>query len=205
MTQIITVSREFGSGGRELGRLLAQELGYAYYDREILDIIAQQTQMEPQYIEKSLERGINVPLRYGRSFSYYASTSQNTIKLLVTQCAIIKEIAAQSNCVIVGRGANAILSDYSPFSIFVYADMTSKLARCKNRAPADENLTYKEMKKKIKEIDGARAKEMAILSNLKWGDKESYHLCVNTSGIEIPTIAPTVAQYAQCWLGGSNK
>lgn len=202
MTKIITLSREFGSGGRELGRLLAEELGYTYYDREILDIIAQQTQMEPQYIEKSLEKGVNIPLRYGRSFSYYASTSPNTIKLLVIQQAIIKEIATKSNCVIVGRGANAILRDYSPFSIFVYADMESKLARCKRRAPAGENLTYKEMKKKIKEIDGARAKEMSLLSNLKWGDKENYHLCLNTSGVDLPNIAPTVAQYAQYWLGG---
>ena len=101
---------------------------------------------------------------------------------------------------IVGRGANKILEEEEPFNIFIYADMESKMARCRERAPEDENLTDKELARKIRQVDAARAKTQEMISDFKWGDKKWYHLCVNTSGLPIPETAALVAEYAKHWF-----
>lgn len=123
MTKVITVSREFGSGGRELGKRLADTLGYAYYDKEILEEIAKQTQTSEWYVERMLEGVLapHVPLHYGRSFSYYSPITHQAVKMLVEERNVIRLLAAKGNCVIVGRGANTILEERRPFNIFVYA------------------------------------------------------------------------------------
>lgn len=197
---IITISREFGSGGRELGKRIADILGYSYYDREVITAIAAKHDFDEHYVEKVLESGFSFsfPITYGRTFSYTTdATGQQALELLTTQCSILKEIAERENCVIVGRSANIILEDYKPLNLFVYADMESKIRRCRERAPEDEHLTDAQMKKKIRQIDAGRAMHQRFLSDLKWGEKEGYHLCINTSGMEIKKIAPAVADFAK--------
>lgn len=204
MSNIITVSREFGSGGREVGKRLADELGYAYYDREILEEIAKETNMSEWYVENVLEKGVprSTVLHFGRSFSYYSPVTQQAINLLVAERNVIKVLAAKGDCVIVGRGANTVLAEEHSFNIFVYADMESKVARCRARASEDEKLTDKELEKKIKQIDSARAKSQEMVANFKWGDKRGYHLCVNTSGMSIKQMIPALAAYTKQWLEG---
>lgn len=196
---IITISREFGSGGRELGKRIADVLGYAYYDREIITAIAEKHKMNEHYVENVLENGFPVafPISYGRTFSFTDVAGQQAIDLLSSQCSILKELAAKENCVIVGRSANIILEDFNPLNIFVYADIESKIKRCRERASEDEQLTDNEMKRKFKQIDAGRAKHQRFLSDAKWGDKSGYHMCINTSGLVIKNIAPVVAEYAK--------
>ena len=143
MSNIITVSREFGSGGRELGKRLADELGVAYFDKEILEAIAEQTNTSEWYAQEVLERGMlpGYALHFGHSFSYYSPVAQQAVNLMVAERKVIKELAEKQDCVIVGRGANKILEKEEPFNIFIYADMESKMARCRERAPEDEHLT----------------------------------------------------------------
>lgn len=200
---IITISREFGSGGRELGKRLADELGFAYYDREIVTAIAQKTQMDEGYVANALEGGLfrGVPVHFGRTFSYTASLMTNTTNLFVEQHKIIRELAAKGNCIIVGRAADAILEEYKPLNLFVYADIPSKVARCRERAPEGENLTERELIRHIKKIDAERARYYEMFSDTRWGSKEGYHLCVNTTGKQIKKLVPSLAQYARCWLG----
>lgn len=199
---IITISREFGSGGRELGKRMADLLGYSYYDREIITAIAQKHNFDESYVENVLEGGVPfaAPLTYGRTFSYADPTGQQAIQLLSAHCRFLKEVAEKGNCVIVGRCASVILEDYKPLNIFVYADMESKLARCRSRAPEGENLRDNELKRKIRQIDAGRAKHQRFLSDRKWGDKEAYDLCVNTSGKDIKKLAPVIAEYAKSVL-----
>lgn len=199
---IITISREFGSGGRELGKRLADELGFAYYDREIVTAIAQKTQMDEGYVANALEGGLfrGVPIHFGRTFSYTTSLMTNTTNLFVEQHKIIRELAAKGNCIIVGRAADAILEEYNPLNLFVYADMPSKVARCRDRAPEGENLTERELIRHIKKIDAERARYYEMFSDTRWGSKEGYHLCVNTTGRQIKKLVPALAQYARCWL-----
>lgn len=204
MTKIITVSREFGSGGRELGKRLADALGFAYYDREIVTALAQQTGMEESYLENQLEKDsiVRYPIHFAQSFSQLSTISDTTIQLKAMQTKLIKSIATRGNCVIVGRAADSILEEYDPFCLFVYADQDSKLARCRSRVAAGENLTDRDIIRQMKRIDRSRAEYHDIISSRVWGQKESYHLCINTTDTEIKTVIPAIAAYYNAWLLG---
>ena len=162
--RIITISREFGSGGRELGKRLADALGFAYYDREIVSSIAEKCNLD---VENVLRKGltINVPVTFGHTFYFYSDpTSENELKVLNTQQQIIKELALRGDCVMVGRSSGIILEKYNPLRLFVYADMEWKVKRCRERASAEEHLTDRELEKKIRQIDAGRARHQKLLT-----------------------------------------
>lgn len=201
--KIITISREFGSGGRELGRSLADMLHMDYYDREIISAIVEKTKFDEKYVENILKNGTmqSVPITFGRTFSY-SPVNDNVTKILVSQHQIIKEIGAKGrDCVIVGRSADVLLEEYNPVNIFVYADMASKIKRCRERAADIDKFSDRELEKKIKQIDSNRAKSRELVANSKWGRKESYHLCINTTGLNINDITPVIAEYARFMFG----
>ncbi len=194
---IITIGREFGSGGRELGRRLAEALGFDYYDKEIVKEIAKKTSYSEQYVQQIVENNPHdlFPITIGHSFSYvdaYAlSQKQNVFN---EQENVIKEMASKSNCVIVGRCADYILKDLKPFKIFVYADMKSKVARCLERK--DEtigDIPEKKMVKYIKKIDKKRRSYYEFYTGKYWGDKLNYDLMVNTSSGDIKQIVTAIA------------
>jgi len=199
--RIITVSRECGSGGREVGKRLADELGFAYYDREIVTEIASKHELDESYVEKTLDNGIlrSIPIHYGRTFSYTPSMISNSVNLFVEQHKIIKELAGKGDCIIVGRAADIILKEYNPFNLFVYANMDAKIRRCQARAVEGEKVSEREMEKKIRKIDSERSKYYEFFSNTPWGDKAGYHLCVNTSSMEIKKMVPLIAEYAKAF------
>ena len=196
MSRIITVSREFGSGGRELGKRLADELGFAYYDREVVAALARRTGMNEEYLEHQLEQGnmMAYSLHYGQTFAQF-SPAEPAVQLMSQQCKLIKELADKSDCIFVGRAADVVLEDFKPFKLFVYADDASKLVRCRARAPEGENLSDKELIRQMKRIDKARAEYHDIIAPYAWGDRNGYHLCVNTTGVEIKAIVPAIADY----------
>lgn len=201
--RIITISREFGSGGRELGKRLADALGFAYYDREIVSSIAEKCNLDEGYVENVLRKGltINVPVTFGHTFYFYSDpTSENELKVLNTQQQIIKELALRGDCVMVGRSSGIILEKYNPLRLFVYADMEWKVKRCRERASADEHLTDRELEKKIRQIDAGRARHQKLLTDRKWGDREGYDLCINTTNLEIKKIIPGLKEMALCWF-----
>jgi cytidylate kinase len=200
--KIITVNREFGSGGRELGKRLAEELGFAYYDKEIIDAIAEKSKLDPAYIEKAIEDGVlrNYPITFSHTFSYMPIIDSPATDLVSWQSDVLREIASKGDSVIVGRAADAILEDEHPFKIFVYADMDSKMKRCRERADTDEKLSDKELQRYIKKIDRARASNHDLMASYRWGEREGFHLFVNTSGIEIKTIVPALKEYAEKWF-----
>lgn len=200
MNKIVTISREFGSGGREIGKRLADELGYAYYDKEIIKIITEQTGMTEEYITNISEKGIYpYSFHFAKSFTAYSKVQNNQTTILVAETKVLKQIAEKGNAVIVGRGANVILKEFDPMNIFVYANMKSKINRCKMKRE-DEKTTDKELKHKIMQVDKNRKKYHEIISNIKWGDKENYHLCINTTELEIKEIIPSLASYIETWF-----
>ena len=201
--RIITISREFGSGGRELGKRLADALGFAYYDREIVSSIAEKCNLDEGYVENVLRKGltINVPVTFGHTFYFYSDpTSENELKVLNMQQQIIKELAQRGDCVMVGRSSGIILEKYNPLRLFVYADMEWKVKRCRERASADEHLTDRELEKKIRQIDAGRARHQKLLTDRKWGDREGYDLCINTTSLGIKKIIPGLKEMALCWF-----
>lgn len=201
--RIITISREFGSGGRELGKRLADLLGFDYYDREIISSIAQARGLDENYVEKTLETGIwqRIPLTFHNSFGSGSIMQSAQVGLLQEQTRVVEDIAkAGKDCVIVGRNADVLLADYRPFKVFVCADMPSKVQRCKERAPENENLSTKEIEQNIKRIDKNRGQTYEMITGHKWGQADSYHITVNTSAWSVKEIAPAVAAYARRWF-----
>ncbi|MBQ1821339.1 MAG: cytidylate kinase-like family protein [Clostridia bacterium] len=200
---IITVSREFGSGGRELGKRVADLLGYDYYDSEIISAIAKNSGLDANYVETTLDNHgwQDFPVSFGGTMHSVAYMQASRIDLLVQQKKVIEGIAALGkDCVIIGRNADAILKDLHPFSLFVCADTEAKIKRCRARARADEKLTDRELVRKMKEIDKARARTRDFLTGSKWGQCRSYHLTVNTGDWDMKVLAKAVAQTAQDWF-----
>ena len=109
--KIITVSREFGSGGRELGKRLSDCLGWPYYDREIISAVARRNALDEGYVEDALEQGDfrGVPLTIGRTFAYLPSMPHDSRQLLQEQRRVLRALAAHGDCIIVGRNADLIL------------------------------------------------------------------------------------------------
>lgn len=206
MNKIITIGREFGSGGREVGKRLADELGFAYYDSEIITQLANETGLTEQHIQNISEKGVYpYPFQFGKTFSLFNTLQSNHTEVLITQQRIIKEIASKGNCIIVGRGADVILKDYNPINLFVYATMESKIERCKKKASEQEKLSDSELEQKIKKVDKNRKNYYDLLSNQSWGRKENYTLCINTTNIEIKKIIKPLANYIENWFKESAE
>lgn len=198
MNRIITISREFGSGGRELGKRLAEELHVAYYDREIVTAIAQRSELAEEYVGQILENRIlsYYPITVASSFAAMPPT--DTLHyvnhgIYNAQNDIILELGQKSDCIIVGRCADYILEDYKPYNIFVYADMESRLERCRAKGGRDAELSDKELQKKIQSIDKSRAQYYRFYTGKTWGDRYNYDLCINTSGKDIGLLAKAIA------------
>ena len=197
--KIITISREFGSGGREIGKRLADELGVAYYDREIISEIAQNGGKADDIPTK--EELNEYSLSFGQTFSSLAFFGNSAVNMMVKEQRIIRNIAKKGeDFIIVGRSADVILKKFKPCNIFVYADMPSKIKRCKKRFEKGKTLTEKEIEKKIKQVDNSRKKHHDLVSTDKWGDKKGYNLMVNTTGVEIKSIVMAVKAYTDSFF-----
>ncbi len=197
MYRVITIGREFGSGGRELGKRLAEELGYAYYDKEIVSAIADRSKLAEDYVNQVVENHIHTyyPITMSISMSTPAEDSVYAVNrnIFTAQAEILDELAKKSDCVIVGRCADHILSAYHPFRIYVYADMAHKIARCRARGEGSEKLTDKELEKRIRSIDKARAQYYRFYTGESHDDRMTYDLSINTSTIAVPDAAAAVA------------
>lgn len=197
MNRIITIGREFGSGGRELGCRLSEALRFAYYDQEIVTEIAKRTALSEQYVRDIMEHGsfVSFPIHIGRSFSPMPNpVLEQNLSIFQEQSQIIQELAEKSDCVIVGRCADYILRKNNPFRIFVYADQESKVKRCRERLSDGESLSEKELKQKISGVDKKRSRYYTFHTGQTWGDKHNFDLCINTSQIPIKEIVPALAK-----------
>ena len=194
---IITIGREFGSGGREIGKRLADALNLKYFDKEIITEIAKGSALNEQYVENVIEKGFPGGFYYtfGQTFAHVPVFTENAMmSVLAEQRKVIMRLA-ETDCVIVGRSADAILTELKPFRLFVYADEEHKIKRCRDRAPEGEKYTDKQLIKKMKSIDKGRKKLHSVLSPIPWGDKRGYDLMINTGSADIEKLVPLVAEY----------
>lgn len=200
--RIITISREFGSGGRELGKRLADALEIPCYDHELIEEVARQHNMDVSHVAHISEKDIRgyYPLTIGRRFASMPKQDTRPVQVMVSLQEAIRRFAQEGDCVIVGRCADVILKDMNSFNIFVYADADSKLERCRERAPQGENLSIPTLNRMIAQVDKDRAAYRDLFSDAKWGKKEAYHLCVNTSGKEIKQLIPALVTYVNAWF-----
>ena len=197
MNKIITISREFGSGGRELGRRLSEELGIAYYDQEIITEISKRTSLSEQYVQAIAEKRPSFSFPIHIHHSFYPGINpvfEHSLSVYKEQTNTIKEAAEKSDCVIVGRCADYILKEYKPLRFFIYADMDSKMKRCREKAPEGEHFTDRELKQHIKGIDKGRAQYYEFYTDHSWGDRLNYDFCINTTQVVIKEIVPVIAK-----------
>ncbi len=197
MSMIITISREFGSGGRELGRRLAEALHIAYYDQEIVKELMERTGFALDYVRQAEER-IPVPLlpiTTARTFGIGNNSAiEQQLSIYNHESDIIKELAEKSDCVIVGRCADYVLRDMDPVRIFVYADIESKLARCREKGPDAKDMTDRELRQRINSVDKKRSRYYQFYTDNIWGDKENYDICINTSARDIKRLSLLLAE-----------
>ena len=176
--RIITISREFGSGGRFIGEEVAKQLGIAYYSENIIDQIAQQSGLSPEYIEENAE------LSSKRGFFAYAFSGRDITgksvddMLYEAQRKVILEIAEKEPCVLIGRNADFILKDREDvLNVFIYGDMPEKIKRiCKLY-----NVTEEGAVKLIKDTDKRRRTNYNFYTEQKWGMASNYTLSLNSS------------------------
>lgn len=201
MNKIITIGREFGSGGRELGKHLAELLGIAYYDKEIVQEISKRTQLAEEYLRAIVENhtAVPFPITAGRTIYHHNHNHggeyllHHYAQVYSEQANVLREMAERSDCVIVGSCSDYILKDYRPVRLFVYADADTKFARCRANADAHEHLSDKQLRRMIKKVDKNRAKHYHYHTGQVWGNRTNYDICINTSSAPIEEIAKTLA------------
>lgn len=204
--RIVTVSRQFGSGGRELGKRLADVLGFDYYDREILTKLAEESGLDEEYVSRvvSNHEWSTVPMNFGTSFVSTGYFTGTNVSLLAGQRKIIENIAEQGNdFVIVGRNADVILRSYHPLRVFVCADIDSRLQRCMLHERKKEHpLTEKEVLRNIRRIDKDRIRLRELISGKDRGDSSMFDIVVNTGSwdMDVKKLTASVAKFADSWF-----
>ena len=176
--RIITISREFGSGGRFIGEEVAKQLGIAYYSENIIDQIAQQSGLSPEYIEENAELSPKKGL-FAYVFSGRDITGKSVDDMLYeAQRKVILEIAEKEPCVMIGRNADFILKDRDDvLNVFVQGDMPEKIKRiCKLYDVTEDGAI-----KLIKDTDKRRRINYNFCTEQKWGMARNYTLSLNSS------------------------
>lgn len=185
---VITIGREYGSGGKELGEKLAAKLGIKFYDKELVDMASEKSEIHSSILHKADEqasRSLLYSIATGIDTRFFTPSYELPIndKLFIEQANVIKEIAKEEDCVIVGRCADYILESAGIPSIdlFIYASIDSKIARISKLY----ELTPQKAKDKIKKVEKSRKTYYNYYSNKEWGELANYDLCINTSNMSI--------------------
>ncbi len=195
MKKIITVSRQFGSGGRSIGKQVAEKLGYAYYDSALVKKVAEETGFDPAYIA---DAGEYAPGKSIFSYAFSSATVHGGMSagdyLWAAQCKVILELAEKGNCVIVGRCADYILRERDDcLNVFIYADTAYKAKRIVELY----GVTDKSPEKRLADKDGKRRVNYKYFTGREWGDTANYHLCLDSSFFSQEKCADIIAESAK--------
>ena len=176
--RIITISREFGSGGRFIGEEVAKKLGVSYYDKDIIGQIAEQSGLSPEYIQENAELSPKKGL-FAYAFCGRDITGKSVEDMVYeAQRKVIREIAEKESCVIIGRNADFILKDRADvLNVFIHGDLPEKVRRiCKLY-----NVTEDDAVKMINDTDKRRRTNYNFYTEQKWGMAGNYALALNSS------------------------
>ncbi len=176
--RIITISREFGSGGRFIGEEVAKKLGIAYYDKNIIGQIAEKSGLSPEYIQENAELSPKKGL-FAYAFSGRDITGKSVEDMVYeAQRNIILELAEKEPCVIIGRNADYILKDRDDvLNVFIHGDMPEKIKRITGL----HNVEEKEAVKMMTDTDKRRRTNYNFYTDQNWGKASNYTLCLNSS------------------------
>ena len=199
--KLITISREFGSGGRLIGKRLAEKLDIPYYDKELLDRIAEESGFSKEMIVEAEKKAQN-------SFLYSLASAMGTgeagpeslslnERFFLAQFDTIRRIADEGSCVIVGRCADYVLRGMpEATNVFIYAEEADKI----KRAVQEYGVPEDSVKKLMKDTDKARANYYSYHTGRKWGDHVNYNLSIDSGYIEIEDIVDLIIKYTDVKL-----
>ena len=175
---IITIAREYGSGGRYIGKLVSEKLGIKLYDKKFIEEMAQNTGLSAEYIQENEQKRTVLD---NFNDGYYVGLN-NADELFIKESKLIKKVADEESCVIVGRCADYILRNREDvLKIFVYSDMENKI----ERATKFYGLNKESAKKEINRIDKLRANHYKYYTENNWKDPSNYDICINSDAIGI--------------------
>ena len=176
--RIITISREFGSGGRFIGEEVAKKLGIAYYDKNIINEIAEKSGLSPEYIQENAELSPKKGL-FAYAFAGRDVTGKSVEDLVYeAQRKVILELAEKESCVIIGRNADYILKDRDDvLNVFIHGDTPEKIQRITRLYNVEEQKAVKMMA----DTDKRRMANYNFYTDQKWGKASNYTLCLNSS------------------------
>lgn len=195
MERVITISREFGSGGRELGVKLAENLGIPFYDKELISIAAEDSDMpeeafihydeEMPFVKDPLNRNYYSPF----SSIYQVPMSD---QLFLAQSKVIRKLAGQGPCVVVGRCADMVLED--SINIFIYARMKDRIRRMNS---LETGVDPVKMENRIREVDRKRKDYYQYYTGNEWGKAQNYHLCLESGLVGVDGCLKAVQAYLE--------
>ena len=186
---VITISRQYGSGGRYVGRLVADKLGIKFYDKDFIEMLAKDTGLAAEYIEDNEEKrnvldSIN---------SYYSGVTTSD-ELFIKESELIKKVASESSCVIIGRCADFILKDNeNVVKVYIYSDMEDKI----KRATTFYHIEEKNAEKEIQRIDKQRANHYKYYTEREWKNPNNYDICINSDKIGVENAAELICKLAK--------
>lgn len=202
MAKVITIGRQFGSAGHDIGELVAKELGYEFYDKELVEMAAKKSNISDETLMNFDERATSSLLYSLASGSYSVRGIAGPLyyempindKLFIAQSDIIKEVAQTGNCVIVGRCADYVLEDMENVdvcNVFVYAPFEYRVQRVMDAF----EINQKQAKDRVTKTDKQRKTYYNYYSNKDWGDMNHYDICVNSSKISVESAAKMIIEY----------
>lgn len=201
---VITIARSYGSGGRTLGKLLAEEMGIHYYDREILRMASDQSGISEALFGQADEKLNKSPLfgiirknpYRGGVIPPESADFVSDDNLFNYQAKVIRELAEQESCIIIGRCADYVLRDQQDvIRLYFYAP----LADCVTRVMNQNGLTEKEAVKKIERTDKYRAEYCRYYTGRDWNDARNYNFCLDTTSMSYEKLVEVVRNFIQIY------
>lgn len=198
---VITISREFGSGGREIGKILAEQFGFHYYDSELIRLAAEKSGYTPEYVEQN-EQALKNPVLHD-FFAWYAGPLEQkdlpkVDQLFQKESALIHELSQKNPCIIVGRLANYILKDLpTAYHVFISADATAETARVSAR----DNISPEAATAKIKKANHERVVHCKHFTKTDWGNVKNYDLCIKSDDFGVAETAQIIGDLFQKKMG----
>lgn len=201
---VINIGRQLGSGGRQIGEMLAAQFGIDFYDKELIQIASKESGLGKEFFEKIDEKASHsligglLGLRGNVSNEVYGNNYLCNETFFKIQSDVIRELAEKKSCVFVGRCADYVLRDHPrSVNIFICADMEERI----KRVAKNQQLSDAKAQDVIEKTDKKRAGYYNYYSNKVWGAAESYHLCINSSVLGIDETVAFIRRFIEQKLG----
>jgi len=197
---VINIGRQLGSGGRQIGEMLASQFGITFYDKELIQIASKESGLGKEFFEQADEKkshsliGGLLGLRTNINNEVYGNNYLSNETFFKIQSDVIRQLAEEKSCVFVGRCADYILRDHPLcVNLFITADTDDRIRRVAH----DQSLTLEKAQEKIEKMDKKRAEYYNYFSNKVWGAAESYHLCINSSVLGIDETVAFISRFIE--------